>query len=53
MSFLQRATVMLILAGVAGLLGVPVLAIMFAVAGLLVLDGVIIGAIIRTILRRK
>lgn len=53
MSFLQRAAVMLILAGVAGLAGVPVLAIMFAVAGLLVLDGVIISAIIRTILRRK
>ncbi len=53
MSFLQRALVLLILAGVAGLAGVPVLAIMFAVAGLLLLDGVVIGAILRTIFRRK
>ena len=53
MTFLQRALILLVLAGVAGLAGVPVLAIMFAVAGLLILDGVVIGAILRAIFRRK
>lgn len=53
MSFTQRALVLLVLAGIAGVAGVPVLAIMFAVAGLVVLDGVMIGAILRLILRRN
>ena len=53
MTFLQRAAVILVLAGIAGIMGLPILAIMFTVAGLLILDGVIIGAILRTIFRRK
>ena len=53
MTFMQRALIMLILAGVAGLAGVPILAIMFAVAGLLLLDGLLVTALLRLILRRK
>ena len=42
-----------LLAGVAGLAGVPILAIMFAVAGLLLLDGLLVAALLRLIFRRK
>jgi len=53
MSLLRRATVMLVIAGIAGLAGVPILAVMFTVAGLLLLDVVVIGGLWRMIFRRK
>lgn len=53
MTLLQRAIILLLLAGGAGIAGVPVLAIIFAVAGLLVIDGILIGSLWRLIFRRK
>jgi len=53
MSLLQRATIMLIIAGIVGLAGVPVLAIVFAVAGYLLLDIVVISGLWRMIFGRK
>ena len=53
MTLLHRAMIMLVLAAFAGLVGVPVLAIMFTVAGLLLLDAIMIGGIWRLIFRRK
>lgn len=53
MTLMHRAIVLLILAAGAGLAGVPILAIMFAVAGLLLLDMVMIGSLWRMIFRRK
>ena len=44
---MTRAVPMLVLAAVAGVAGVPVLAIMFAVVGLLLLDGVLIASLWR------
>ena len=48
-----RALIMLCLAACAGLSGVPVLAIMFAVAGLVMLDLIMLGSLWRLIFRRK
>lgn len=53
MSLMHRALILLLLAGAAGLAGVPVLAIMFAAAGLLLLDLVMLGGLWRLIFRRK
>ncbi|MEM1163979.1 MAG: hypothetical protein AAGJ28_23855 [Pseudomonadota bacterium] len=53
MTLLHRAVILLALAAVAGLAGVPVLAIMFTVAGLLLLDAIMIGGIWRLIFRRS
>ncbi|MEM7422866.1 MAG: hypothetical protein AAF334_04030 [Pseudomonadota bacterium] len=53
MSWMQRAVAMLCLAGLVGLSGVPTLAIMFAVAGLLLLDAVLIGSLWRLLLRLR
>lgn len=49
MSLMTRALVLLVLAGGAGLAGVPVLAIMFAVAGLVLLDVVLLSGLVRLI----
>ena len=48
---LRTAAVILILAGVAGLAGVPVLAIALSVAGLLLIDAILIGGLWRVISR--
>ena len=53
MTMMHRAMIMLALAGVAGVFGVPILAIMFAVAGLVILDLVMLGSLWRMIFRRK
>lgn len=45
--------ILLALAGVAGVSGVPILAIMFAVAGLVILDVVMLSSLWRMIFRRK
>ena len=47
MNHLQIATITLILAGLAGLAYAPVLAAMLAVVGLLLLDLVMIGGLVR------
>lgn len=47
MSWLQRATILLVLAAIAGFFGAPILAIMFSVAGLLMLDGLLIIGLLR------
>ena len=47
MSWMARAIVMLLLAAALGLAGVPILAIMFAVAGLLMLDVILIASLWR------
>ena len=44
-----RAIVMLLLAACMGFAGVPILAIMFAVAGLLMLDAILIASLLRLI----
>ena len=49
----DRQVILLVLAAGAGFAGVPILAIMFAVAGLLLLDVVMIGSLWRVIFRRK
>ena len=48
---LRIASVILLLAGIAGLLGVPVLAIALSVAGLLLIDAILIGGLWRVIFR--
>ncbi|MEM1131197.1 MAG: hypothetical protein AAGH83_11860 [Pseudomonadota bacterium] len=53
MTLTHRALIMLTLAAGAGLSGVPVLAIMFAAAGLFLLDLVMLGGLWRLIFRRK
>ena len=53
MTMMHRAIILLVLAAGAGFAGVPILAIMFAVAGLLLLDLVMIGSLWRVIFRRK
>ena len=47
MTWMHRAIIMLLLAAAMGFAGVPILAIMFAVAGLLVLDVVLIASLWR------
>ncbi len=44
---MQRAIVMLILAAGIGFAGAPILAIMFAMAGLLMLDAILIASLWR------
>lgn len=51
MSWMQRAIIMLVLAAGIGFAGAPILAIMFAVAGLLMLDAILIASLWR-LLRR-
>lgn len=53
MSWMQRAITLLILAAVAGFAGAPILAIMFAVAGLLMLDGLLILGLVRLLGRLR
>lgn len=53
MTLLHRAVILLILAGIAGLTGVSILAIMFAVAGLLLLDLIMLGGLWRLLFARK
>ena len=53
MTMMQRAMIMLGLAGIAGFGGVPILAIMFAVAGLVMLDLIMLSRLWRLIFRRK
>lgn len=55
MTWMQRAIIMLTLAAALGFAGVPILAIMFAVAGLLMLDAVLIASLLRMLgrLRRR
>ncbi len=53
MTLLQRGTIMLIIAGIIGLAGAPVLAIVFACIGYLLLDIVLISGLWRMIFRRK
>lgn len=55
MTWMQRAIIMLLLAAGLGFAGVPILAIMFAVAGLLLLDAVLLASLIRLLgrLRRR
>lgn len=49
MTLMHRAIIMLVLAALIGLAGVPILAIMFAVAGLLMLDAVLIASLLRLV----
>ena len=51
MSWMNRAIVMLLLAAGLGVAGVPILAIMFGVAGLLMLDLILIASLWRLISR--
>ena len=53
MTLMHRAIIMLFLAGVAGFGGVPILAIMFAVSGLVMLDLIMLGRLWHLIFRRK
>ena len=53
MSWMQRAITLLILAALAGFAGAPILAIMFAVAGLLMLDGLLIAGLVRLLGRLR
>ncbi|MEM7057247.1 MAG: hypothetical protein AAF557_06650 [Pseudomonadota bacterium] len=53
MTMMHRSMILLALAGVAGFAGVPILAIMFAVAGLVILDAVMLSSLWRMIFRRK
>lgn len=53
MTWMHRAMVMLALAALTGLSGVPILAIMFAVAGLLMLDAVLIASLLRLVGRLR
>ena len=47
MSWMQRAITLLILAAAAGFAGAPILAIMFAMSGLLMLDALLIAGLFR------
>ncbi|MEL6997298.1 MAG: hypothetical protein ACFB03_14345 [Paracoccaceae bacterium] len=53
MSMIQRAIVLLVLAALTGFCGVPVLAIMFAVGGLLLLDAVLLFGLLRALARLR
>lgn len=53
MSWLQRAITLLILAAVAGFAGAPILAIVFTVAGLLMLDALLIAGLLRLLGRLR
>ena len=53
MTWMGRAIVMLALAACLGFAGVPILAIMFSVAGLLMLDVILIASLVRLIGRLR
>lgn len=53
MSWLQRAITLLILAALTGFAGAPILAIVFTVAGLLMLDALLIAGLLRLLGRLR
>ena len=53
MNVLRTAILILILAGIAGALGVPVIAIALSLVGLLLLDLILIGGLWRLISHRR
>lgn len=53
MSWMARAITMLLMAACLGLVKVPILAIMFAVAGLLMLDAILIASLWRLVRRLR